>query len=58
MSILNGPVSGQKNIVAPTNMTQIVSGAREFEMEQFRARNSGMNTGRDTTITNNNGQQV
>ena len=35
ISILNGPASGQKNIVAQ-NMTQNVTVAREFEMEQFR----------------------
>lgn len=47
VSILNGPVSGQKNIIAQ-NMTQnfpIV--ANEFELDQFRQRQSGANTGRE-----------
>jgi len=50
VSILNGPVSGQKNIVG-NNMTQVVTAARDFELEQIRETNrvqgSGLHTGRD-----------
>ena len=49
ISILNGPASGQKNIVAQ-NMTQIVSATRDYELEEIREQNnrgSGLHTGRE-----------
>ena len=57
ISILNGPVSGQKNIVAQS-LTQVVTGAREFDMDHYR-RGSGLNTGREyATVPYDNNSSV
>ena len=58
ISILNGPASGQKNLVVcgnhssnnNANLTQVVTAPRDFELEQIREANrsnSGLHTGRD-----------
>ena len=57
ISILNGPASGQKNLVVggnhggnSANLTQVVTAPRDFELEQIRENNrsnSGLHTGRD-----------